>query len=330
MILSAIIVLFLIFCIILSALFAAVLKKYNAVKSDANKMLLAIKRVRYGDINVRVENMKNNDLENAANRLFETMYDREMMIKEYQSTLAKKNLSLEEVLRQEKQLNLFKEEFAATLTHDMKVPVIAELNSLNYLLEGRFGNLNEKQTEIIKLMKSSNQELKDLIENMLETYRLEQKSINLNKTKNNLNSFLESTAFEMQPIFLQNNHKLVIDLHIDKKFECYFDEFQLKRVIKNLLQNAVSFSSETSDIKLFAEICNNQVKISITNKGQSISQEDLNLIFQKYYTGHSKFRKAGTGLGLYLSQQILSAHNGTIEADTSKQGYTTFILILPL
>ena len=103
------------------------------------------------------------------------------MIKEYQSVLSKKNLSLEQILQQEKQLQIFKEEFAATLTHDMKVPVIAELNSLNYLLEGRFGNLNEKQIQVLNLMKTSNQELKDLIENMLETYKLEQKTIVLNK-----------------------------------------------------------------------------------------------------------------------------------------------------
>ena len=114
-------------------------------------------------------------------------------LKEYQSTLSNKNLSLEEILKHEKQLQIFKEEFAATLTHDMKVPVIAELNSLNYLLDGRFGELNDKQTEILKLMKSSNQELKDLIENMLETYRLEQKAIGsisfITDNKNSLKLF---------------------------------------------------------------------------------------------------------------------------------------------
>jgi len=306
------------------------LKKYNALKDDSVKMLLAIKRVRYGDINVRLENLNDKELENAANRLLETIYDREMMIKEYQTTLAKKNLSLEEVLKQEKQLNLFKEEFAATLTHDMKVPVIAELNSLNYLLEGRFGELNNKQKEVIKLMKSSNQELKDLIENMLETYRLEQKSVNLNKTKNCINSFIEKISSEMQPIFLQNNHKLIINLSATDNINCCFDEFQLRRVVKNLLQNAISFSSDASEIELSTEEENDKVKIYITNKGQSISEEDLDLIFQKYYTGHSKFRKAGTGLGLYLSQQIALGHNGNIKVDTSKTGYTTFILTIPV
>ncbi|MCD7780053.1 MAG: HAMP domain-containing histidine kinase [Candidatus Gastranaerophilales bacterium] len=305
------------------------LNKYNKLKSDSNKILLAVKRARYGDINARVENLNDKDLETAANRLFETMYDREMMIKEYQSTLSDKNLSLEKILEQEKQLRQFKEEFAATLTHDMKVPVIAELNSLNYLSEGRFGTLNEKQLQAVNLMKASNQELKDLIENMVETYKLEEKSLKLNITKNLFNEFLKSAIDEMQPIVIQNNHKLIINTDNTKNKECMFDCFQLKRVVKNLIQNALNYSPEESDITIISENQKDKIKLYITNKGQGISEEDLKLIFQKYYTGLSKLRKAGTGLGLYLSNQIAAAHNGNIEADCSKKGFTTFILTIP-
>ena len=251
------------------------------------------------------------------------------MIKEYQATLSKKNLSLEEIIKKEKQLQLFKEEFAATLTHDMKVPVIAELNSLNYLLEGRFGALNNKQLEILKLMKASNQELKELIENMLETYRLEQKKIKLDKSKNYLNPFINSIVEEMGQIAIESEHKISVDLSQTENFELEFDVFQLKRVIKNLIQNALSFSPNSSEIIIQSELYNEKIKLLFTNKGSGISADDLDLIFQKYYCGHSKFRKAGTGLGLYLSQQIVLAHNGKIEVDSSKEEETTFILTLP-
>ena len=304
--------------------------KYKKIENDALKISIAVKRLRYGDVHVRVDNLYNKKFEIETNRLFETIADREMMIKEYQATLSNKNLSLEEIIKHEKQMQLFKEDFAATLTHDMKVPVIAELNSLNYLLEGRFGDLNEKQKEILKLMKSSNQELKDLIENMLETYRLEQKSITLNLQKQNLNTFLQNIINEMQPIAISTSHNLTKDITQTEAFEFEFDEFQLRRVIKNLLQNALSFSPNNSEIKLSTELFDNKVKINIINQGSSISQDDLELIFQKYYCGHSKFRKAGTGLGLYLSQQIVLAHNGNITVDSSKDGLTTFTLTLSI
>lgn len=314
----------------LSVIYFVLYRKYKRLNLDVARIAIAMKRVRYGDFNVRIDKLNNKNLETTINRLFETMYDREMMIKEYQSTLSKKNLSLEEVLKQEKQLQLFKEEFAATLTHDMQVPVIAELNSLNYLLEGRFGELNSKQVEILNLMKLSNQELKDLIENMLETYRLEQKKIELNLVENNFNEFLLGIVKEMEPIAIKANYKIVSKISETYNFSFSFDVFQLKRVIKNLIQNAFSFSQNGSEITLETKKYNHCVKLSVTNKGSGISPEDLDMIFHKFYSGHSKFRKAGTGLGLYLSQQIMLAHNGKIEVDTSKEGYTTFTLTLPV
>ena len=305
-------------------------KKYKKLNLDVARIAIAIKRVRYGDFNVRLDKLNNKNLQSTINSLIESMYDREMMIKEYQATLSKKNLSLEEVLKQEKQLQMFKEEFAATLTHDMKVPVIAELNSLNYLLEGRFGELNQKQIEILNLMKSSNQELKDLIENMLETYRLEQKKLELSLSENNFNDFIISVIKEMEPIAFNTKLAIVSELDKTNNLVLNFDSFQLKRVVKNLIQNAISFSQNESEIKLSTEKNANEVKLFVTNKGVGISPEDLDMIFHKYYSGQSKFRKAGTGLGLYLSQQIVLAHDGKIEVDSSKEGYTTFILTLKI
>lgn len=330
MVLYIIIFFLIIISAILSVSFILILNKYKKLKSDTLKISIAAKRLRYGDVHVRVDNLNNKQFQTSTNRLFETIADREMMIKEYQATLAKKNLSLEEILKQEKQLQMFKEEFAATLTHDMKVPVIAELNSLNYLLEGRLGSLNEKQIEILTLMKSSNQELKDLIENMLETYRIEQKSITLSTINKEINPFIESIIKEMEPISIKTGHNIIANIEQTNNLQLTFDEFQLKRVIKNLIQNAITFSPNNSDVIINSEQFDNKIKIFITNKGSGISSEDLDLIFQKYYCGHSKFRKAGTGLGLYLSQQIVLAHNGNIEVDTSIEGLTTFVLTLPI
>lgn len=316
------------FIIFLCSMYFLLQKKYKKLNLDVARILIAIKRVRYGDFNVRLDKLNNKNLQATINSLIESMYDRELMIKEYQATLSNKNLSLEEILKQEKQLQMFKEEFAATLTHDMKVPVIAELNSLNYLLEGRFGELNQKQVEILNLMKSSNQELKDLIENMLETYRLEQKKLELNISENNFNDFLFSVIKEMEPIAFKTKHSISYEFEETSGIVINFDNFQLKRVVKNLIQNAISFSQNATEIKLTTKKLNDEIKIFITNKGIGISPEDLDMIFHKFYSGQSKFRKAGTGLGLYLSQQIVLAHDGKIEVDCSKEGYTTFILTL--
>lgn len=319
-----------ILCIALLIYVCVLRKKNNNIISDTNKILLAIKRVRYGDIYIRVKNFNNKELETATNRLFETIHDRELMIKEYQITLSKKNLSLEEIIKQEKQLQMFREEFAATLTHDMKVPVIAELNSIEYLLDGRFGTLNEKQSEILSLMKSSNNELKELIENTLEVYKLEQKELKLNITEQNFNDFLNNILVEMSPIISSNGHNITKEIHETKDIIIPFDTLQLKRVIKNLIQNAISYSPNKSKIEIKTYVAMDNIKFEISNQGINLSKEDLTKIFNKYYSINTKFKKTGTGLGLYLSRQIAIAHKGEIDADFDERGNTRFTLYLPI
>ena len=211
----------------------------------------------------------------------------------------------------------------------MKVPVVAELNSLNFLLEGRFGELNEKQKEALNLMLSSNQELKELIENMLETYKLSDKNLTINKIKNIFNSLLEDIIAEMTPIALKNTNLINANLASTQGIYAEYDIFQMKRVFKNIIQNAISNSHSNDPILITTDIKENNIEINITNKGVGISQNDLELIFNKYYCGHSKFRKAGTGLGLYISQQIMLAHNGCIKITSSTPENTTFTVILP-
>ncbi len=305
------------------------LNKYLKTKSDVSRILIAVKRARYGDITYRVDKLNNEELELYINRLLETIYDREMMIKEYQLTLSNKNLSLEEIIKNENKLKQFKEEFAATLTHDLKVPVVAELNSINFLLEGRFGEINNKQKEILNLMKSSNEEQKELIENILETYKLEQHGLKLNFSLVNLNDFLLSIHREMQPIAIKSFHKIVLNIEKTKDFEIKTDKFQLKRVIKNLVQNALSFAVNSSEIEIKTNLSDNILSVAISNAGESISADEINLIFDKYYSGQNKFRKIGTGLGLYISKQIVLAHKCELEA-VCKNGYTTFLLKLPI
>ena len=305
------------------------LKKENKeLKYDISKIILATKRVRYGDINIKLEKLFNSELQNTINRLFETIHDRELMIKEYQATLSKKNLSLEEIIKQEKELRKLKEDIIATLTHDMKVPVIAELNSIEYLLQGHFGDLTEKQKEALNLMKASNQELKELIENILEAYKMEQKEIELNVSSINTNEFIEKITKEMEPISLKKNIKIVYLLNETNNIDINIDDFQIKRVIKNLLQNAITHSAKNSEITIKTDNTEKDIKINITNNGTTISEEEINLIFNKYYSGQSKFRKLGTGLGLYLSKKIAEAHEGDLTVSCNNEE-TIFTLHLP-
>ncbi|MDD3436706.1 MAG: ATP-binding protein [Candidatus Gastranaerophilales bacterium] len=226
----------------------------------------------------------------------------------------------------QKELEKLREDFVATLTHDLKVPIVAETNILDFLVNGKFGEINEKQYEAISNMKDCNEELLELVQILLETYKINQTEIILNKEKINLVPFISNIIEEMQPITEKSDLK--INFHYQDDAEIFADSIQLTRVIKNLIQNAISYSETNRDIDVKLEKSDNFVNISIKDYGKGISQENVEKIFNKYYSTAKKFRKIGTGLGLYLSQQIIKAHGGEITVKSEENVFTEFCVSL--
>jgi len=289
-----------------------------------NSLLNTINSVRYGNlyekINEDVVSLFPN-LAQSVNSMIESIIDREKMIVEYQNDLSKKIDVLTEIEE-------LKEDFVATITHDLKVPILAEKNMLAFLLDNRFGELTDRQKEALVHLKNSNKELVELVEIILETYKLNETKIELNKEDVDVNRLIEQTIDEMRPIADSNNIELKFWSEFDNRVK--LDDFYIKRVLKNLILNAISFSAPSS--KLDIALCNDKknIYIKITNYGSAIDKEELNHVFDKYYTTAKKFRKVGTGLGLYLSNKIVKAHGGQIfvESSAEHEKYTTFIIEL--
>ena len=293
-------------------------------KKDLRSILKIVTSVRYGNLFERVpEEIMSMlpDFGQGINSMIDAISDREDMIKEYQADLNRKIEALKEVEQ-------LKEDFVATLTHDLKVPITAEKNMLSFLLNNRFGELNEKQKEAVVHLKNSNQELLELVEIILETYKLNETKIVLTKEPVCINDFMTETIAEMKPISDSDSIKINFVTQYDGDVDA--DSFYLKRVLKNLILNAVSFSETDSTIDLSVSSDNKNLYIKITNYGKSIKPEEIGHIFDKYYTTAKKFRKVGTGLGLYLSDKIVKAHNGKIEISSEKDTKTTFTVVLPL
>ncbi len=320
--------------VLLCVLFAAqiyLFVKYRRIKKIhfRNIKLLrsltkTINSVRYGNLYERVNEEISQTFPNLAqsvNSMIESIVDREDMIKEYQNDLSKKINVLKEIEE-------LKEDFVATLTHDLKVPILAEKNMLNFLLDKRFGELNEKQTEALLHLKNSNKELVELVEIILETYKLNETKIELNLEETNVNSLIEETIEEMKPIADTDSIQIKYWTEFDRKIK--LDKFYMKRVLKNLILNAISFSNPSSTVDV--ALCNDDknIYIKITNYGKGIKKEELKHVFDKYYTTAKKFRKVGTGLGLYLSNKIIQAHKGRIFIESQDHEYTTFIIELAI
>lgn len=228
----------------------------------------------------------------------------------------------------ERELEKIREDFVATLTHDLKVPIIAESNILEFLINGKFGEITEKQFEAISNMKNCNQELLELVQVLLDTYKINETGLDLEKETIKVSSFVTGIIEEMQPI--TEKSKMKINFEIQKDSNVYADKIQLKRVIKNLIQNAISHSESSKDVDIKIDQNNGFAYIKIIDYGKGIPKEDVDKIFNKYYSSAKKLREIGTGLGLYLSQKIINAHGGQIIVTSEAGNYTEFCVELPL
>lgn len=228
-----------------------------------------------------------------------------------------------------KDLEERKSNFIATLTHDLKTPTIAQIQALDLLLGGTFGKLNSEQEEMINQIKSSCNYMYDLIFTILDTYLYDNGLIKINPEKFDIISLIKETAKGLSNLLNERGQSLVInsDLEINTVVA---DKVQIKRVLINLIGNAISHGFKNSQIEIFISDKNNSIKFEIKNKSEYINKEQMKDIFAKYkQVKHSKSIKTSTGLGLYLSKQIIDAHNGQVYASSDEQKNCSFGFTIP-
>ncbi len=298
----------------------------HSIDRIETQILKLLRQLRYGQLNVNLETFRNEKIKHASEKLIEALSDREMMLQEYKHMLTEKNKSLEIMIAQEKESQKFKDDFVAALTHDLKTPVIAELNAINMLMNGMFGEISAPQKEVLSMMEKSDKDLIELSEMLQQTYKIQANEIVLKKEKTELNRFLADIFDELKPIFNSKNQNPLCEIQDEKVF-AQIDLMNFKRVIHNLLLNASKYAYSDTDVTLNLYSENDKIFITVTNFGDTINEDEMKLIFEKYYSGINKFQQLSTGLGLYCANKIVMAHGGKIDVK-SEDGKTVFTVVV--
>lgn len=298
----------------------------HSIDRIETQILKLLRQLRYGQLNVNLETFRNEKIKHASEKLIEALSDREMMLQEYKHMLTEKNKSLEIMIEQEKESQKFKDDFVAALTHDLKTPVIAELNAINMLMNGMFGEISAPQKEVLSMMEKSDKDLIELSEMLQQTYKIQANEIVLKKEKTELNRFLADIFDELKPIFNSKNQNPLCEIQDEKVF-AQIDLMNFKRVIHNLLLNASKYAYSDTDVILNLSSENDKIFITVTNFGDTINEDEMKLIFEKYYSGINKFQQLSTGLGLYCANKIVMAHGGKIDVK-SEDGKTVFTVVV--
>jgi signal transduction histidine kinase len=228
----------------------------------------------------------------------------------------------------QKEAERLRDDFIATLTHDLRTPLLAAIQTLNFFLEGSLGNLTQQQNVLLTTMKKSNEDLLGMVNALLEVYKFESGKLNLCKTVFDVGELIKLCYNELEPLADKKGIKFNIHTESNDELLIDADRNEIKRVIMNLCGNAINYTNNKGTIDIYAKVQNGDFIFSVTDNGNGIPKEDIPHLFKRFSQGTSKKRSTGTGLGLYLSRQIVEAHGGKIwvESKVNKGSEFSFLL----
>lgn len=220
-----------------------------------------------------------------------------------------------------------KNDLLVYLAHDLKTPLTSVIGYLSLLNDEKdiSKKLREKYTGIA--FNKANH-LETLINEFFDVTRYNLSDIDLRKSSINITMLLYQLVSEFELLLTEKNIKCNIFAKKEIMLTCDVDKMQ--RVFDNLLRNAIYYSYEGTEIEISVENEKDNIKISIKNHGDTISQNNLNRIFEQFYRldNSRTTNNGGSGLGLAISKQIVLNHGGTIEAKSNDE-IIEFIVTLP-
>jgi signal transduction histidine kinase/tetratricopeptide (TPR) repeat protein len=235
-----------------------------------------------------------------------------------------------QVVSRQIRLNKMKNDFIATVSHELKTPLASMRVLVDTLLEGNIKD--EAQTEeYLRMTAKENERLSRMIDNFLTFSRMERNKKAFTIAPTNPAAIARDAAEAVKAKFIANNCQLAVDI-ADNLPDIQADHDAIVTVLVNLLDNACKYSGDDKQItlKVFAE--NGSVCFAVSDNGVGLARRHIRRIFDSFYqVDNSLARKAeGCGLGLSIVKFIIDAHKGKISVDSKPGQGSTFTVRIPL
>jgi signal transduction histidine kinase len=252
-------------------------------------------------------------------------------IRQQQQALATHAAELEDAVEERTEqlriANRRKDEFLATLSHELRNPLAPIRSGLELLeMEGK------GDPEVLRLMHEQVLHLVRLIDDLLDTSRIMQGKISLRKEPVELCQLIEQAVKSMLPMVSEHQHELVTTLP-NEPLWLLADPVRIEQIIKNLLNNAIKYTDPKGRLELKAERSDAQAVISVQDTGIGIESELLPSIFDLFTQSTRSLDRSqgGLGIGLTLVQQLVELHHGSITAHSEGPGKgSRFVVRLPI
>lgn len=243
-------------------------------------------------------------------------------------------LERREGLVAQKELQDFKADFYSMVTHDLRNPAGSIALSTDLLLKGEMGTLTSEQIEIIAIANNAARKLLNLINDYLDFAKIDAGYLRLDIGEVELCNLVESSAQLARIQTHAKDQTLSLDLPSTVTY-AQADAERLKQVLDNLISNAIKYTPLGGRIavQLSVDPARAVAIFRVADTGHGIAAEQLPELFTKYHRvpGQTTRGITGTGLGLLIVKEIVSAHGGTVEASSpGREQGATFTITLPL
>lgn len=218
-------------------------------------------------------------------------------------------------LQAQKQLANTREDFLATLTHDLQTPLLGAIEALESLQQETYGTVTSAQQKVLETIVRSQRNSLELIEMLLNVYRNDMEGVKLKRTPIELVALAEEAIATLTNLASKRQVDISLsygELGFDRSLQVNGDALQLQRVFTNLLTNAINNCLRGGTVEVVLESDSTYQVVKILDNGRGITPDELPHLFERFYQGHSDRPSMGTGLGLYLTRQIIEAHGGIV------------------
>ncbi|MGH7774095.1 MAG: sensor histidine kinase [Candidatus Binatia bacterium] len=288
-----------------------------------------VERIGRGDLGLRLKIKTGDEIEVLAEEfnkmtaaLQEAYTGMERKVAERTQELVIANQRLQEIDR-------MKSAFVSNVSHELRTPLTSIKGSVDNMLDGLTGRLNEKQFRYLTRIKSNTDRLARLINDLLDLSIIEAGRIEFKPTSLPLAALVREAAETLRPMAEEK----LISLDIDSSdVTAWADRDKVSQVLTNLVSNAVKFTPSHGKVNVAIQKNGDQwVQVSVTDTGSGIPPEEADRIFDEFYQipQPGKQKSKGTGLGLAISKSLVEMHGGKIWVKSEMDKGSTFFFTLP-
>lgn len=308
---------------------------------DFNKLDEYFKRVEWNDYNINYkfdfdqcnEGTGKIKLDNGKEKW---IWYKFLPIKDSKGTISKRVGILTDVTEKKKieeEKNQLKLDFFANLSHELRTPINL-ISSTIQLIKLNLTKLSPQDAnkfyKYMDIMEMNSLRLVRLINNLLDSTRVEAGYISFNPINSDIVAFIEDICESIVEFTEFNSMHLIFDTNVEEEV-VLFDQDIIERTMLNLLSNAVKFNKKNGNIYVNLYIKGDKIKISVKDEGIGIPKDKASCIFERFEQVESRNRmeKQGSGIGLYLVKSLVSLHGGTIKVNSEVNQGSEFIVVIP-